>query len=192
MDKHFRSYVAEECIVFYKTKEKFGELSNMSAGFLLHVNGFTIRTSEALYQICRFPDYPPIQERIAAQKSPMAAKMVGKPFRHLTRKDWNEVRVSIMHWCLKVKLIQNFRTFQPVLLATSSSPIVEFSRKDAFWGAKLNKDNGRLEGYNVLGRLLMGLREEIRNANESFSYVEPLSIEKFNIFGQKIEPIFVE
>lgn len=190
MDSNFRSYIIDNCAFFNKTKEKFGELSNMCSGFSINVNGYTIRTSEALYQMCRYPDHPEIQEKIISQKSPMAAKMVGKPYRDLTRKDWDNVRVNIMRWCLKVKLSQNFDKFKQVLLDTKDLPIVEMSRKDSFWGAKLNKNNGRLEGYNILGRLLMELREILMNTSEDkLLYVHPLNIEKFYIFGEPIKDV---
>ena len=76
----------------------------MSAGFPLTVNDVEIRTSEAIYQACRFPTLPEVQKNIIEQKSPMAAKMVGKPFRDKTREDWYNVRVKIMYWCLQIKL----------------------------------------------------------------------------------------
>lgn len=187
MNSNFRSYVPDECAVFHKTKEKFGGLSNMCGGFLINIYGYTIRTSEALYQMCRFPDNPEIQEKIYLQKSPMAAKMVGKPFRYLTRSDWDNVRVNIMRWCLKVKLSQNFNEFKSVLFDTGSMPIVELSRKDNFWGAKLNKLNNRLEGNNILGRLLMELREDIKNnPGNNFLNVTPLNIVNFKLFGKPI------
>lgn len=190
MDNNFRSYNIDNCAFFNKTKEKFGELSNMCAGFSITINGYSIRTSEALYQMCRFPDNPEIQEKINMQRSPMAAKMVGKPYRHLTRSDWDSVRVNIMRWCLRVKLSQNFEKFKQVLLDTKTLPIVELSRKDSFWGAKFNKLNGKLEGYNILGRLLMELRENIFTTDKNnLLSVKPLNIDKFLIFGQPIQEI---
>jgi len=66
-----------------------------------------------------------------------------------------------MRWCIRVKLVQNWRRFSSLLLATGNRPIVEKSWKDSFWGAKPLED-GRLVGRNVLGRLLMELREELR------------------------------
>ena len=52
-----REYDRAKSAVFRKTKERFGALSNMAGGFPLHVNGVKIRTSEALYQACRFPTF---------------------------------------------------------------------------------------------------------------------------------------
>lgn len=99
------TYVRAKSVVFLKTKEKYGGLSNMRAGFPLRVNGIEIRTSEALYQVCRFPDHPEVQRLIIEQNSPMAAKNVSKPHRaEKCRPDWDEVMVEVMRWCLRVKL----------------------------------------------------------------------------------------
>jgi type I restriction enzyme S subunit len=157
-----RSYNPTTSAVFLKTRERFGGLSNMAAGFPLVVNGVSIRTSEALYQACRFPRMPEVQKLIIAERSPMTAKMRGKPYRKFTRPDWEQVRVKIMRWCLRVKLAQNWRSFSELLLSTGDMPIVEMkARRSDFWGARLS-DSGELVGINVLGRLLMELREDLK------------------------------
>ncbi|MBL0143564.1 MAG: DUF1768 domain-containing protein [Betaproteobacteria bacterium] len=182
-----RTYDRASSVVFLKTDAPFGGLSNMAGGFPLWVNGIRILTSEALYQTCRFPHRPEVQALIIEQKSPMTAKMKSKPYRHNSRPDWDQVRVKIMRWCLRVKLAQNWRTFSELLLETGERPIVEESRKDAFWGAKAN-DDGTLVGINVLGRLLMELREAIRDeGRESLIQVKPLDIPDFLLGGRPIE-----
>src|SRR5262245_37505283 len=102
-----REYDRASAVVFLKTKEAFGGLSNMAGGFPLRVNGVRVSTSEALYQACRFPHLPAVQRLIIEQNSPMTAKMKGKPYRGESRPDWDRVRVTIMRWCLRVKLAQN-------------------------------------------------------------------------------------
>src|SRR5271155_2482235 len=156
-EQNFRIYRPEECVTFRKTTEPFGGLSNMAPGFPLAVNRVFFLTSEALYQCCRFPDAPDIQSFVIQERSPMTAKMRVKPLLHKTRPDWDRIRVTVMRWCLRVKLSQNFKTFGNLLRATQGKAIVENSRKDAFWGAIPN-EHGELVGENVLGRLLMELR----------------------------------
>jgi putative DNA methylase len=157
----------------------------MASGFPLEVNGIRIRSSEALYQACRFPHLPDVQRLIIREYSPMTAKMRSKPHRKQTRPDWEKVRVPIMRWCLRVKLAQNWHKFGNLLLATEDRPIVEESRKDAFWGAK-PIDHETLEGKNVLGRLLMELREELGKNGDKLVRVEPLTIPQFLLFGRAI------
>jgi type I restriction enzyme S subunit len=161
----------------------------MAAGFPLHVNGVRIKTSEALYQACRFPHMPEVQQLIIGENSPMTAKMRIKPYRRVSRHDWDFVRVKIMRWSLRVKLAQNWREFGRLLLSTGDRPIVEQSRKDDFWGAKV-ADDGTLVGMNVLGRLLMELREQLKGDEaESLRFIEPLAISEFLLFGQPIEAV---
>ena len=184
-----RTYHRADAAVFLKTKEKYGGFSNMAGGFPLVVNDIEIRTSEALYQACRFPHMPEIQRLIIEQKSPMAAKMKGKPHRHNSRPDWDAVRVRIMRWCLQVKLAQNWDSFSKLLRETVELPIVEQSRRDDFWGAKpVDKDT--LTGVNVLGRLLMELREQVKDSpSELLLRVEPLAIPDFLLDGRQIEVV---
>ncbi|MFN8703333.1 MAG: NADAR domain-containing protein, partial [Rhodospirillales bacterium] len=184
-----RTYDSSASVVFLKTNERFGGLSNMAPGFPLRVNGVRIRTSEALYQACRFPHLPDVQRKIIDEHSPMTAKMRSKPFRKDSRPDWDAVRVKIMRWCLRVKLAQNWREFSRLLLATGDRSIVEQSRKDDFWGAKVAED-GSLVGMNVLGRLLMELREQLKcDEAKSLRFIEPLAIPEFLLFRQPIEAI---
>lgn len=184
-----REYERSSAVVFLRTKEAFGGLSNMASGFPLRVNGARISTSEALYQACRFPHRPEVQRLVIEQTSPMTAKMKTKPHRGDTRPDWDRVRTKVMRWCLRVKLAQNYANFSRLLLSTGERPIVEESRKDDFWGAK-PVDGGRLVGMNVLGRLLMELRKELREFEaQRLQKVLPVDIPDFLLFGRPIETI---
>ncbi|MVN79204.1 DUF1768 domain-containing protein [Hymenobacter sp. HMF4947] len=185
-------YDAEQSCVFRKTKEQFGGLSNMASGFPLRINNIPILSSEALYQACRFPSLPDVQSKILNQRSPMTAKMVGKPFREDTRADWEDVRIKIMRWCLKVKLAQNYFEFGKLLESTFDKQIVEDSSKDDFWGAVRDKsDNDKLIGVNALGRLLMEIRHFYNEHRFSYNMfvVEPLSIPDFLLFGHPIQVV---
>src|SRR5690606_2680418 len=95
------TYYPAESAVFLKTNERFGGLSNMAPGFPIVLNGVRIRTSEALFQACRFPRRPDVQRQIIDDPSPMTAKMRSKPFRSDTRPDWDAVRGKILRWCLR-------------------------------------------------------------------------------------------
>ena len=181
-----RTYRRAESAVFCKTNERFGGLSNMAGGFPLCINGIKVLTSEALYQACRFPHLPDVQRLILEQKSPMAAKMKSKPHRKDSREDWDSICVQVMQWCLRVKLAQNWNKFRDALLETGTLPIVEESRKDDFWGAKAI-DEDTLVGANVLGRLLMDLRELVRGSDtDALRVVEPPAIPQFLLDGKPI------
>ena len=160
----------------------------MAPGFPLEINGIHIRTAEALYQACRFPHMPKVQKLILDEPSPMTAKMRSKPYRKDSFGDWNVVRVPIMKWCLRVKLAQNWLAFGDLLLATGDYPIVEDSQKDDYWGAKVIDDD-TLSGKNVLGRLLMELREKLNRDSESLKVVDPPPFADFLLLGEIIPTI---
>lgn len=187
----YRTYNRNDCITFRKTSETFGGLSNMAGGYPLRINGIQILTSEALYQACRFPHLPEIQKLIISQRSPMTAKMKSKPYRSQSRSDWDKIRVNIMRWCLRVKLMQNWEKFGQLLLSTGNKAIVEDSRKDKFWGAIPN-DELTLTGINVLGRLLMELRELLKQDPDSLKCLKPLNIDNFYFLDKPIEEISLD
>lgn len=151
---------SRECVVFRKTRETWGGLSNMAAGFPIKIGQIHVRTSEALYQAMRFSRHPDIQRKVLGEASPMAAKMVTKPLRESHGLEcWEDVRVDVMRWALRVKFACNPTTFGDLIRASSPRPIVEVSRRDRFWGAAPH--GYELFGLNVLGRLLMELRDEL-------------------------------
>lgn len=163
-------YDITKSIVFRKTTDEFGGLSNMSRAFPLRVYGIRVATSEAMYQALRFPDYPEIQSLILNATKPKAAKLIARSHLDFNRPDWNDVRVAIMTWVLRMKFCQHSVTFGKLLEATGDRAIVEFSKRDAFWGASPIQV-GVLEGQNVLGRLLMQMREDIRHGKQPQDFV---------------------
>ena len=190
LDAETRTYSEKDSAVFLKTSERNGALSNMAPGFGLCISGVDIRSSEALYQASRFPHMPWVQEEIFAQASPMTAKMKSKKYISNTRNDWIEVRVRIMKFCLRAKLVQNFEHFSEALINTGNIPIVEKKiRREDFWGAKVQSD-GTLRGKNVLGRLLMELRDQVKTGVwRQSSVIEPPNVCDFLILGKPVSSV---
>jgi ribA/ribD-fused uncharacterized protein len=185
-----REYQIKNVLTFAKTDGQFGALSNMAPGFSLFVNEVNVQSSEILYQACRFPLFPAIQEEIIRTQNPMEAKKVSRQYIQYSRQDWEMVKFKIMKWCLEVKLIQNFDNFSKTLLSTGEKIIVEYSKKDAVWGAILNDDHTTLIGKNALGRLLMELREKTKSYEITKSTVLlPPNVPAFLLFGNPIEEV---
>lgn len=181
-----RTYNKKEVITFSKTTGEFGGLSNMASGYSLFVNETNIANTEILYQACRFPLFPKIQEEIISQSNPMEAKEISRKYMQYSRQDWDLVKFDIMRWCLQIKLLQNFGKFSHLLLSTVDTPIVEFSMKDNTWGAiPVNKD--LLKGKNALGRLLMEIRESYARKMTEMEFVSPVNIPAFLLFDQPID-----
>lgn len=184
-----RTYQQSAIISFSNTKGKFGGLSNMAPGFSLFVNEINIPNSEALYQACRFPLFPDIQEEIISQNSPMVSKNISRQYIKYTRQDWEEIKFEVMRWCLQVKLIQNWNRFSELLQSTNNKPIVEYSKKDKVWAASPTT-KGTLVGKNALGRLLMELRNDYIILRKSLDFVQSLTIPAFLLFDQPIGKVY--
>lgn len=90
---------------------------------------------------------------IREANTPAIAKQLGKKV--TLRKDWEDVKVDIMYNLLKQKF--SIPEFKEQLLATGNAKLIEGNHwNDKFWGVC----NG--EGRNMLGELLMQIREEIK------------------------------
>lgn len=180
-----RTYNIHEVISFRKTSEAFGDLSNMAPGYGLNINGILLPTAEHLYQACRFPYHPKIQEDIISEPSPMRAKWISRANIAMSRGDWDSVRIKIMRWCLQIKISQNWDKFSALLLETENKPIVEFTRTDKMWGAI--KQGDTYVGVNALGRLLMEVREEYVKKGRMPYCVEPPEVKDFFLFSISVD-----
>ncbi|OPC27866.1 hypothetical protein BAX97_07990 [Elizabethkingia meningoseptica] len=192
MNSSMREYNTKQVITFAKTDGIYGGLSNMAPDYPLFVNEINIQSSEILYQACRFPLFPDIQEKIIRTQNPMDAKKISRKYHEYSRQDWNSVKFKVMKWCLEVKLIQNFDKFSHLLLSTNNKYIVEYSKKDNTWGAiPDDRDSDILRGRNALGRLLMELRQNIESGRiDSNSTVFPPHISAFLLFDNPIKEIY--
>lgn len=189
-----QQYDLSQVISFYKVDETYGGLSNMSGKYFhLQVNDILVRSSESLYQCLRFTSHPDIQREILENKSPKGSKMVSKKYRkEFTREDFDEIKVELMYWCLKVKLCSHPLLFGGLLDRTGDKEIVEISNSDRFWGCVREKENENMvTGENVLGKLLMDLRTYYRENKGKMSLlkVSPLEINNFKLLGEQIREV---
>lgn len=152
-------WTPDECAIFYRTRERLGDLSNMASGMPIRYEGREYPSSEALYQALRFPQRYDIHDAIIAASTPFLAKKTAYCFIDRTRVDWNDVKVSTMEMVLNLKVEQHPVRMRTVLDQTHQFPIVERSSRDRFWGAVM-RDDGKLEGENVLGILWTIIRDE--------------------------------
>lgn len=125
------------------------------------VDGVTFPTVEHWFQAFKTLD-PQQFTNIVAAETPGKAKRMGR--RATLRPDWEEVKVNIMCEGLRKKFaIPELRV---KLLATGDEELVEGNTwHDQTWGRCTCAKCGG-QGKNLLGQLLMELREEIRNENK--------------------------
>jgi len=186
------TYNRSECVTFRRTRDTWGEFSNMCTGFPLEVNWDILSSSEALYQLCRFPGHPNLQREIAAQLHPMAAKKVAYNHLDKTRSDWNVVKVRVMSWVVLLKGAQHKGSFCTLLDLTGDQDIVEDvgKRDDDFWGAipQGGPDGEVLIGHNWLGMLLMGVRRAFQAGKLRPGRLIKPSFSEAVLYGEPIKP----
>lgn len=177
-------------VEFRKTNERWGMFSNMAASYPVYIDGKKWLTTEALYQACRYPDHPEHQEAIRLKPNPLQAKWLSRRFIKDTRRDWEDVKVDVMRFCLFLKMKQNPVRFTQAILSTADREIIEVSdskKPDLFWGAKLSEDGMTFEGRNILGVLLMELRDKLRtNPNFHQSRAPDPKIPNLILLGKPI------
>jgi len=143
-------------IRFYsKLNNEYRGFSNFAPSQMV-IKGKVYRTVEHYFQAMKFPDNPGWAEAIRVAPFPARAKALGAQKDMRQRDDWNRVREDFMLIGLRAKFSQNPGLLQQ-LKDTGTRTLIE-AGPDAYWG------EGRLKnGKNRLGKLLMQVREEMRN-----------------------------
>lgn len=145
-----------QTIYFYAQTDAYSEFSNF-APFGVSMDGVWWRTVEHYFQAQKFHDAA-YRERIRVSSKPKDAKALGMTRKIPIRDDWETVKEQIMLDAVRKKF-ETHEGPRTLLLATRDLPIVENAPMDAFWGC--GPDGS---GLNKLGRILMQVREELREA----------------------------
>lgn len=152
-----QTYPASECVRIHKIDEEWGIFSNFGHTPLV-VEGVTFDTSERLFQLMKFKDEEPVKAVYNAINPKMTTKHWEKTHR---REDWGKMIIDAMKYCLTMKYEQS-EEFRQELNRSKGKYIVEdqsgFRKKEPdAWGVK--QQEGNYVGPNLLGRLLMELRD---------------------------------
>jgi ribA/ribD-fused uncharacterized protein len=143
-----------DTIRFYRTSDDYGEFSNFSPHPIV-LDGKRWPTSEHHFQAQKFHDAG-YRERIRKTHSPMDAAILGRDRRQALRKDWESVKVDVMRAAVHAKFSQHAELAE-LLLSTGEAKLVEHTTNDAYWG-----DGGDGRGRNMLGQILMQIRDALR------------------------------
>jgi ribA/ribD-fused uncharacterized protein len=120
--------------------------------------GVVYASVEHAFQAAKALD-PETRVSIQQAGTPDQAKRLGR--RATLRADWEQVKVSIMEQILRQKFTD--AQLAESLLATGDEELLEGNTwNDRFWGAVYNYGTRQWEGQNHLGKLLMKLRQELR------------------------------
>jgi len=144
-------------IYFHRENERFGFFSNFSRHSIV-VRGEVWPTVEHFYQAAKFPHEPAVLACIREAKRPGKALWWARTESGKIRADWASVRDLAMLEGLRAKFHQH-PELRAALLATGDEELVEHTPRDSYWG-----DGGDGAGQNKLGRLLMQVRGELREA----------------------------
>ena len=129
----------------------------------LVVDGVNFDCSEKMFQVMKFADTVSRKAVFSAKGQTMKMKAKHQEKVGAVRPDWGEIIVDAMKFCLTVKYRQN-EAFRKELERSRGLFIVEdqttFPKKNPdTWGAKLSEDGQEYIGPNLMGRLLMELRD---------------------------------
>ena len=147
-----------QVINFYSVNDEFGEFSNF-APYPIRLDKKLWPTSEHYFQAQKFQDAA-CREEIRKVKSPMEAARMGRSRKKSLRNDWESVKDQIMRKAVLSKFTQH-DDLQEVLLSTGDAKLVEHTTNDSYWG-----DGGDGSGKNMLGRILMEVREKLREEQD--------------------------
>ena len=142
-------------IRFYRQTDEYGCFSNFypSPVFL---KGKRWRTTEHYFQAQKYAGTPREEEIRRASKASLAAEL-GRTRRHPLRPDWESVKDAVMREAVLAKFTQH-DDLRALLLATGDAVLIEHTDRDSYWG-----DGGDGSGRNMLGQILMSVRQELRN-----------------------------
>lgn len=163
-------------IGFFRERDEYGYLSNFAyCGFVYTMeNGTKIKFSTSEHAVhylkaLLFNDVN-ISSKILKTWSPMRVKHLGRMIKNFDNKVWEDNKIRIYHDVIKAKFTDpNNEDIKQSLLNTGDAILVECSPYDKIWGIGyskespefINKDTDKW-GQNLLGHVLMTVRDEIR------------------------------
>ena len=117
------------------------------------------------YKACFFNDYE-TAEKILEEKHPKEQKRLGREVKNYNEKVWASHRFAAVRRINKFKYQQN-PELKEFLLSTGHLILAEANERDPVWSCGLSADNplahdvSTWQGQNLLGRVLMSVREDL-------------------------------
>ena len=151
-------YPADGTVSFNKTDGEWGILGNFARTPIV-VDGVTFDCAEKLFQVMKFTDPEARRDVYSARGMPIKWRAKHHEKQGARRSDWGHVIVDALKFCLMNKYGQS-EAFRRELSRTGDRHIVEAAhgRADTY-SAALSADGTTWSGGNLMGRLLMELRD---------------------------------
>ena len=166
-------YPVDKTVGFTTTSAEWGIFSNFAKTPMV-VNGIEFACVEQMYHYIRLNNETERAEYLKLTPN-MGLKMKAKGFkkRGVERDDWREIAVDVMRFCLNHKYEQS-EAFRNELKRSGELYIIENEsnrlKKPDSWGAILDSDANEYYGKNIMGRLLMELRENGKLTYDEFNF----------------------
>jgi ribA/ribD-fused uncharacterized protein len=129
------------------------------SSFQVEYKGKIYPTSEHAFQSVQFTNNPELAKVIRNAKSAHEAQKLAQENKDKRDSNWEEIKLDVMKEILHCKADQHPYVMKK-LLQSGDREIVEDSWRDDYWGWGENRN-----GQNMLGKLWMKVREEIKNLN---------------------------
>ena len=145
-------------IEFYNLEAPFYEFTNFYPCRNLFIGNIKWKTSEHYFQASKFAGTPYFN-CVSTLPSPRDAFKFSRE-RNVQRwihPNWQSIKLTVMRRVLVEKFSQD-ETLLKILLKTGNAQLVEHTKNDRFWG-----DGGDGSGENHLGRLLVLVRDQLRD-----------------------------
>lgn len=165
----WEKYPVDLSIPIRKVKDQWGILGNFYPVNLI-VNGVKFDSSEQLFQMMKFTDREVLSSLHSKKGLPLKWEAKKWENEGLRRDDWGEIVIDVMKYCLQTKYDQ-CEDFKNSLIKTDGNFIVEdqtnmkttktgLIKPADTWGVVMEGE--KYIGSNLLGRLLMELRDNTR------------------------------
>lgn len=131
-------------------KGKYYFLSNFYYAPVMY-EGLLYQNNEAAFQSAKIKNIE--RRKQFCQTDPSTAKRKGRSIS--LRDDWEEIKDEVMYQCVKDKFTRN-KDLKQKLIDTGNKELIEGNTwNDTYWGVCRGK------GKNMLGKILMRVREEL-------------------------------
>ena len=156
-----QEYPADKTAAFCKVADEWGILGNFAPTPIV-VDGVPFDCTEKLFQVMKFADTESRRIIYAQKGQPIKMKARHQEKVGVVREDWGRIFIDAMKFCLVQKYEQS-DAFRQELERSRGLFIVEQQvnprRPAGAYSAKLSDDGKTWVGPNIMGRLLMELRD---------------------------------
>lgn len=155
-------------IGFFHENEEYGCFSNWYPAEFDYVRHFTSAEQYMMYhKVLMFRKFDLAEQILQTSNPAECKKIAGQKFPEFNSAIWEKTCYTIVKRGVKAKFMQN-EDIRKTLLSTGNELLAECSPYDKKWGIGIDINDpdrnniSKWKGNNLLGRILMEVREELR------------------------------